>query len=99
LKNFSHNFLKNLSETFKCSAVQTQKKKESREPEVGIQVAAFSSGMKDKKQIKTLNEVRKEHILRILKDTNWDIEKASRILNVSPRFLKNELKRYKLEQS
>jgi hypothetical protein len=44
------------------------------------------------RKIKTLQEVRKEYILKVLKATGWDYEKASRILKVSEDYLKREAK-------
>lgn len=56
----------------------------------------LTSLMEEDKPLKTLREVRKEHILRVLEQTNWDLEEASRILRVSPAFLKRELRHYGL---
>jgi hypothetical protein len=39
----------------------------------------------------TLREVRRRYILTILRDSSWDLKKASSILEVSEKFLKREL--------
>ncbi|OPY64580.1 MAG: hypothetical protein A4E57_03492 [Syntrophorhabdaceae bacterium PtaU1.Bin034] len=41
----------------------------------------------------TLRETRWRYILSTLERTGWDLKKASILLKVSERFLKNELKR------
>lgn len=43
--------------------------------------------------MKTLREVRNEHILNVLTNTNWDIAKASKILKISEGFLKKEIEK------
>ncbi|MCX7966158.1 MAG: hypothetical protein N2596_06000 [Syntrophorhabdaceae bacterium] len=44
------------------------------------------------KGFKTLNEIKREHIIKVLDATEWDIKKASAILNVSESFLKKEIR-------
>lgn len=41
--------------------------------------------------VKTLREIRKEHILKVLENANWNLKKASVILKVSEVFLKKEI--------
>jgi DNA-binding NtrC family response regulator len=43
-------------------------------------------------KIKTLREVRREYILKVLRETGWDYEKASLILKVSRESLEKEAK-------
>jgi hypothetical protein len=43
--------------------------------------------------MKTLEEVKKEHIRQVLDYTNWDIKKASKILKVSEVFLEKEIQK------
>lgn len=43
-------------------------------------------------RIKTLEEVRKEYILKVLKEADWNYERASSILKVSRDYLKKEVK-------
>lgn len=50
--------------------------------------------MKDKR-FKTLSEIKREHIIKVLDATQWDFKKASTILNVSETYLKKELKQIK----
>jgi transcriptional regulator with GAF, ATPase, and Fis domain len=40
--------------------------------------------------VKTLKEVRQEHIRAVLEENGWDIEKASRVLGIPERRLKTE---------
>jgi len=54
--------------------------------------------MGEDRPLKTLREVRREHILRVLEQTKWDLEEASRILRVSLAFLKRELRHYGLRK-
>ncbi len=46
-------------------------------------------------EVKTLDEIRREHILKVLYEADWDIEKASNILNVSIAYLKKKKKKIK----
>ncbi|HOV89696.1 MAG TPA: hypothetical protein PKW07_03185 [Syntrophorhabdaceae bacterium] len=46
-------------------------------------------------EVKTLDEIRREYILKVLDAVNWDFEKASNILNVSVSYLKKEIKQLK----
>lgn len=41
--------------------------------------------------VKTLREIRKEHILKVLENANWNLKEASVILKVSEVFLKKEI--------
>jgi transcriptional regulator with GAF, ATPase, and Fis domain len=43
--------------------------------------------------VKTLKEVRQEHILTVLEENGWDIEKASRVLQVPERRVRTEARR------
>jgi DNA-binding NtrC family response regulator len=43
--------------------------------------------------MKTLEEIRQEHILQVLEHTNWDTKKASEVLHVSESFLKKEIQK------
>jgi hypothetical protein len=45
------------------------------------------------KKVKTLQEVRKDYILKVLKEAGWDYEKASRTLGVPEDSLKREIKK------
>lgn len=44
------------------------------------------------KQYLTLEDVRKNHILIVLKKTKWNIEVASSILKISEKSLKKEIR-------
>jgi len=44
---------------------------------------------------KTLDEIKREHILKVLDASGWDFNKASSILNVSVSYLKKELRSLK----
>jgi len=41
--------------------------------------------------MKTLREIRKEHILKVLAKANWNVKEASVALKVSEDFLKKEI--------
>jgi transcriptional regulator with GAF, ATPase, and Fis domain len=43
--------------------------------------------------VKTLKEIRQEHIRTVLEENGWDIEKASHILQIPERRLRTEAKR------
>jgi transcriptional regulator with GAF, ATPase, and Fis domain len=43
--------------------------------------------------VKTLKEVRQEHIRTVLEETRWDIKKASRVLQIPERRLRTEARR------
>jgi hypothetical protein len=45
------------------------------------------------RKVKTLQEVRKDYILKVLKEAGWDYGKASRILEVPEDSLKREIKK------
>jgi len=47
--------------------------------------------------MKTLRQIRNEHVLQVLNRTNWDLKKASEMLKVSEGFLKKEIR--KISQS
>jgi hypothetical protein len=55
--------------------------------------------MATRKKIKTLEEVRKEYILKVLKEADWDYVKASRILKVSEESLRKEIRKIFLDQT
>ena len=55
--------------------------------------------MEDEKEMKSLAEIKKKHILSILKRTKWNIKEASAILKVSDAFLKKEIRRYCLKET
>jgi DNA-binding NtrC family response regulator len=43
--------------------------------------------------MKTLMEIRQEHILQVLERTNWDTKKASEVLRISESSLKKEIQK------
>ncbi|MBP6941506.1 MAG: hypothetical protein KBB65_07020 [Syntrophorhabdaceae bacterium] len=43
--------------------------------------------------MKTLRQIRNEHVLQVLNQTNWDLKKASEMLKVSEGFLKKEIRK------
>jgi len=43
--------------------------------------------------MKTLEEIRKEHIMKVLKRTNWDTKKASEVLRISESYLRKEIQK------
>jgi len=45
--------------------------------------------------MKTLEEIRQEHILQVLERTGWDTKKASEILRISEGFLKKAIQKLK----
>ena len=50
----------------------------------------------EKRQIKTLDEVREEHIRKVLRSTEGDVDQASRILGISVSALRRWMKEYGL---
>ena len=50
----------------------------------------------EKRQIKTLNEVREEHIRKVLRSTEGDVDQASRILGITVSALHRWMKEYGL---
>jgi hypothetical protein len=44
--------------------------------------------------VKTLREVREEHIRKVLEESRWDTKEASHILQVSEKFLMTEVKKF-----
>ena len=46
--------------------------------------------------LKTLREIEKEHLLTVLEKTNWDIEKASRLLKISVSWVKRKIRKHGL---
>jgi DNA-binding NtrC family response regulator len=44
--------------------------------------------------VKPLREVRKEHILHVLRSADGDLDRASRILGISVASLRSKLKQY-----
>lgn len=49
--------------------------------------------------VRSLKEVRREHILRVLEETNWDLKRASEILKVSESYIKKEISKIKREEA
>ncbi|MCX7857649.1 MAG: hypothetical protein N2513_06680 [Deltaproteobacteria bacterium] len=47
--------------------------------------------------MKTLKEIKREHIMTVLKSTGWDIKEASKILKVKETYLKREIEKMKKE--
>jgi DNA-binding NtrC family response regulator len=47
-------------------------------------------------QIKTLEEIRKEHIQQVLRSTGGDLEQACRVLRISLTELRRRMKEYGL---
>jgi DNA-binding NtrC family response regulator len=43
--------------------------------------------------MKTLEEIRQEHIMQVLKRTNWDTKKASEVLRISESYLRKEIQK------
>ena len=43
--------------------------------------------------MKSLDEIRKEHIREVLLRTDWDLRKASELLRISENFLRKEIHR------
>ena len=43
--------------------------------------------------VKTLRQIRDEHVLQVLNQTNWDLKRASEILKVSEGFPKKEIRK------
>ena len=41
--------------------------------------------------MKSLDQIRKEHILEVLRHTDWDTKRACEILKVSEAYLKKEM--------
>jgi hypothetical protein len=50
-------------------------------------------------KIKTLQQVRKEYILKVLAATGWNYEKASRILKVSEEYLEKQVRNLANEET
>ncbi len=46
--------------------------------------------------LKTLREIEKEHLLTVLEKTNWDIDKASRLLKISVSRVKRKIRKHGL---
>jgi DNA-binding NtrC family response regulator len=44
--------------------------------------------------MKTLKEVKEEHIRKVLEESGWDTKEASHILQVSEKLLMSEIKKY-----
>ncbi len=49
-------------------------------------------------QSKSLKEVEKEHITKILRETNWNISKSAKILEIDRATLYKKIKRYKIQK-
>jgi transcriptional regulator of acetoin/glycerol metabolism len=56
------------------------------------QVAPISNG-------KTLSDIERQHIKKILDETRWNISQAARLLNIDRVTLYNKIKRYQLRQA
>jgi len=50
----------------------------------------------DSSQVKPLREVRKEHILRVLRSSDGDLDRASRILGISLATLRRRIREYEI---
>lgn len=48
---------------------------------------------------KTLKSVEREHILRVLKENSWNIQRSAEILGIDRATLYNKIKKYNLKQS
>lgn len=48
----------------------------------------------DNSQVKPLREVRKEHILHVLRSADGDLDRASRILGISVASLRRRIREY-----
>ena len=48
-------------------------------------------------EIKRLLEVRKQHILHVLRSANGDLDRASRVLGISLASLKSKIKQYGID--
>ncbi|MCS7280218.1 MAG: sigma-54 dependent transcriptional regulator [Desulfobacterota bacterium] len=48
---------------------------------------------------KTLRSVEREHILRVLKENDWNIQRSAEILGIDRATLYNKIKKYNLKQS
>ena len=49
-------------------------------------------------EIKSLKESEKEHLLNVLIETHWDLEKTSRLLKISLHRLKSKIKEYDIRR-
>ncbi len=56
-----------------------------------------NSGEANKKK-KSLEQIEKEHILRVIEDQNWNISAATRILGINRSTIYNKIEKYKLKQ-
>jgi DNA-binding NtrC family response regulator len=56
------------------------------------QVASISNG-------KSLSDMERQHIKKILDETRWNISQAARLLNIDRVTLYNKIKRYQLRQA
>jgi DNA-binding NtrC family response regulator len=50
----------------------------------------------EKRRIKTLDEARREHIRKVLRSTQGDVDQASRILGITVSVLRRRMKEYGL---
>jgi hypothetical protein len=52
----------------------------------------FGQRIMDDTPVKRLDEIRREYILRVLSEVDWDYKKASAILKVSEKSLKRQIR-------
>lgn len=50
-------------------------------------------------KIKTLKEKEKEHLLKVLKKTRWDVEMAARLLQIPLPHVKKKIKEHGLGEA
>ncbi|RLA84003.1 MAG: hypothetical protein DRG31_05505 [Deltaproteobacteria bacterium] len=44
--------------------------------------------------LKSLKEVKREYILKVLEESEWDLERASQLLKISSSLLRRHLREY-----
>ena len=49
-------------------------------------------------KIKSLEASEKDHLMKVLQQTHWDLDKTARLLQIPLPDLKSKIKRYALEQ-
>ena len=64
-------------------------------PPAAVPYAPQSSGTEPSENPKSLADLEREHILRVLEQTNWNRVEASEILEITTRTLRNKLKQYR----
>ena len=50
-------------------------------------------------KIKSLKESEKDHLLKVLEKTHWDLDKTSRLLKISLYRIKLKIKEYGIRQA